>query len=218
MRRFCVAVTAVLLAGSTGGVLAQRSAPAGARLALTVDSIMRGPDLVGWPPASLRWSGDSERLYFEWRKPGEAEPSTYVVGREGGQPRKLSDDETRNAPAADGRWDRAKRRVVFADAGDIVMIDGARRVQITRTTGAESNPRWARNDTHVTYVRDGNLFVLPVENAGNAASLVTQLTDVAPKRAEPKLSDSQKFIKEEEQKLLEYLREQAEQKKRAEEK
>ena len=218
MRRFCVAVTAVLLAGSTGAALAQRTAPAGARLALTVDSIMRGPDLVGWPPASLRWSGDSERLYFEWRKPGETEASTYVVARDGGQPRKLSEDETRNAPAADGRWDRAKRRVVFAEAGDIVMIDGARRVQVTRTTGAESSPRWARNDTHVTYVRDGNLFVVPVENAGSVSSLVTQLTDVAPKRAEPRLTDSQKFIKDEEQKLLEYLREQAEQKKRAEEK
>ena len=218
MRGFCVAVSAVLLAASTGAVFAQRTAPAGGRLALTVDSIMRGPDLVGWPPAALRWSGDSERLYFDWRKPGEREASTYVVGRDGGSPRKLTDDEARDAPAADGRWDRARRRVLFADGGDIVMIDGRRRVQITRTTGAESNPRWARNDTHVTYVRDGNLFVVPVENAGGAASLVTQLTDVAPKRAEPRLTDSQKFIKDEEQKLLEYVREQAEQKKRAEEK
>ncbi len=43
---------------------------------------------------------------------------------------------------------------------------------------------------------------------------MTQLTDVAPKRPEPRLTDSQKFIKDEEQKLIEYLREQAEQKKR----
>jgi len=32
---------------------------------LTVDSIMRGPRLVGYPPSGLRWSGDSARLYFE---------------------------------------------------------------------------------------------------------------------------------------------------------
>ena len=40
---------------------------------LTVDSIMRGPDLVGSPPTGLRWSADSQQLYFEWHKPGERE-------------------------------------------------------------------------------------------------------------------------------------------------
>ncbi|MBI3491311.1 MAG: hypothetical protein HY047_05950, partial [Acidobacteria bacterium] len=36
---------------------------------LTVDSVMRGPKLVGYPPTGLRWSGDSSRLDFEWRRP-----------------------------------------------------------------------------------------------------------------------------------------------------
>jgi dipeptidyl aminopeptidase/acylaminoacyl peptidase len=221
MHRICAALTAILVAGSIVSSRAQRSAPAGdaARLQLTVDSIMRGPNLVGWPPTAVRWSADSQQLYFDWRKPGEKESSTYVVGRDGGEPRKLSDDEARQAPSATGRWDKAKRRVVFTDAGDIVMIDGGRRVQITRTTGAESNPRWARNDTHITYVRDGNLFIVPVGgDAAGASALVTQLTDVAAKRPDPRLTDSQKFIKDEEQKLIEYLRVQAEQKKRAEDK
>ncbi len=52
---------------------------------LTVDSIMRGPDLVGYAPSGLRWSADSSELYFEWRKPGEDEASTYAVGRGGGE-------------------------------------------------------------------------------------------------------------------------------------
>ena len=226
MRRFCVVVTAAILAAAGSSVGAQRAEQspraerlpraAGPRLELTVDSIMRGPKLVGWPPSALRWSADSRSLYFDWRKPGDKEASTYVVGRDGGEPRKLSDEDVRNVPAAGGRWDAAKRRVVFVDGGDIVLVDGGRRVQITRTTGAESNPRWARKDTHVTYVRDGNLFIVPVEPGANA--LVTQLTDVAPKRPDPRLTDSQKFIKEEEQKLIEYLREQAAEKKRAEDK
>lgn len=72
---------------------------------LTVDSIMRGPDLVGYPPSDLRWSGDSRELFFEWRMPKEDEAATWVVGREGGQPRRLSDAERRLAPLADGVWD-----------------------------------------------------------------------------------------------------------------
>jgi dipeptidyl aminopeptidase/acylaminoacyl peptidase len=200
--------------------------PRPAPFQLTVDSIMRGPDLVGYPPSGLRWSGDSERLYFEWRKPGEEEASTYVVPRAAGTPRKLTDEERKLAPPAGGRWDRARRRALFVDAGDIVLVDsiaGTRRA-ITKTTGTEGNPRWARHDTHVTFTRDGNLFIVPVAPPGAPAAgadawsgLLTQLTDVAVKRADPRLTESQKFLKEEEQKLIEFVREAAERKKKEEE-
>jgi len=116
-------------------------------------------------------------------------------------------------PPANGRWDKAHRRALFVDRGDIVMIDDGGRHQITRTTGAESNPRWARHDTAITYVRDGNLFVVPADLSG--AALVQQLTDVAPKKTDPRLTDSQKFIRDEEEKLLEAVREQKEKKKKA---
>src|SRR4051794_34693877 len=103
---------------------------------LTVDSIMRGPKLVGYPPTGLRWSGDSSRLYFEWRKPNDEEASTWVVARNGTDLRKLSDEERRSAPPVNGAWDSAHRRVLFVDQGDVVLLDtisGARR-QVTRTT------------------------------------------------------------------------------------
>jgi hypothetical protein len=189
------------------------------RFELTVDSIMRGPDLVGYPPTGLRWSADSQKLYFEWRRPGEREASTYVVSRAGGEPQKLSDGDAKTIPPATaGRWDAAHRRVLFVDDGDIVLVDsisGTRR-QITRTTAAESNPRWARNDSHVTHVRDGNLFDVALDASGTA--LVSQLTDVGPKKPEVKLTDSQKFIRDEEEKLIEFLKEKRDEKKRAEEK
>ena len=230
MRRLSVALAALFFACLAPSLIADRgqraersgrpsrqpSLTSANRLQLTVDSIMRGPDLVGWPPTGLRWSPDSERLYFEWRQPGEKETSTYVVNRDGSALRKLSDDAARNVPGANGVWDKAKRRVVFVDGGDIVMVDAGRRVQITRTPGVESAPRWVRNDTHVTYVRDGNLFVVPIEPS--AAALVTQLTDISSKRPDPKPTDSQKYMKEESRKLIDFLRDQAEQKKRTEEK
>ena len=73
------------------------------RFDLTVDSIMRGPDLVGYPPTDLRWSADSQRLYFEWRKPGEDEASTYEVVRAGARlasSRTRSERKSRPRPAA----------------------------------------------------------------------------------------------------------------------
>jgi dipeptidyl aminopeptidase/acylaminoacyl peptidase len=225
MRRFISLLAIAILVGPAGmTVPAQNSTaravppPQAAKFELTVDRIMRGPDLVGWSPSALRWSADSQKLYFDWRKPGEDDASTYVVGRDGGEPRKLSDDEKRDVPPAGGRWDKARRRVLSVDRGDVVLHDAGagRRRHITRTTGSESGPRWARNDTHVTFVRDGNLFIVPLEGDGSA--LVAQLTDVAPKRTEPRLSDSQKFLRDEEARLIEFIREQAEQKKKDEEK
>ena len=87
MRRICLAVTAVLFVVSGMSPTAQRPAPAGApsKLQLTVDSVMRGPALVGWPPTAVRWSADSRNLFFDWRKPGEKESSTYVVVARGGR-------------------------------------------------------------------------------------------------------------------------------------
>jgi len=227
MRANSVGMAAVALLLAAGAVpQAQRSAgpstdpnapAADARpFELTVDNIMRGPDLVGYPPSGLRWSGDSHELYFDWRKPGEIKASTYAVGRDGGVPRKLSDEDVRNVPpAAGGRWDKAHRRVLFVDGGDIVMVDAIAksRRQITRTAGAESSPRWARNETHVTWVRDGNLFIAPVD-ASSGSAMLAQLTDVSPRRPEPRLSDSQRFVRDEEEKLIDFIEKQKAEKKR----
>ena len=201
---------------------AQQPAPPGAgaaaapgKLTLTVDSIMRGPDLVGYPPSGLRWSGDSRDLFFEWRKPGEKESATYVLSQNTTTPRRLTDEERKLAPPVSGAWDEARRRVVFADGGDIVVLDTVARTrqQVTRTTAPESGPRWARHDTAVTFVSQNNLFMVPL-----ATGSIEQLTDVKPRRRETRDTDSQKFVREQEAALLQVTREAVEQRKADEEK
>ncbi len=228
MSRRLVTGTAILAAALFASLHAQRptsatpaaaarSASAGrpAAFPLTVDSIMRGPDLVGSAPSSVRWSGDSRTIYFDWQKPGEDEDSTYVVAREGGEPRKLSEEEAKQAPPAGGRWDTARTRLLATDNGDIVIYDRAtgKRRQLTKTDGAEGSARWTRNDTAITFVQGGNLFVLQVDGTG---TLLTQLTDISATRPEPPLSASQKVLKEEEEKLLDIARQRAEERRKDE--
>ncbi len=185
-------------------------AQAAGRMALTIDSIMRGPGLVGYPPSGLRWSGDSHDLYFEWRKPGEKEGATYVLSQNTTAPRRLTDAERKLAPPVTGAWDEARRRVVVAEAGDIVVIDTVARTrhQVTRTTTPEAGPRWARSDTAVTFVSQNNLFVVPLSTGS-----IEQLTDVKSRRREARDTDSQTFVREQEAALLQYTREAAEQRK-----
>jgi dipeptidyl aminopeptidase/acylaminoacyl peptidase len=218
--RLALSCASALALAAAVALDAESQAARSASFPLTVDSIMRGPKLVGYPPSDLRWSGDSKELYFEWRMPEEDEPATWVVGRDGGEPRRLSDDERRSAPPADGVPDRAGRRALAIQDGDVVLIDTVARTRrmLTRTTAAESSPRWARGETHVTFVRDNNVFIVPAAEAGGDGGLLVQLTDVSPKKPEPALTDSQKFAREEERKLIEAVKEAAERKKREEDK
>jgi len=53
---------------------------------LTVDSIMRGPKLVGYPQTGCA-VGRFVAPVFRMARPGDDEAATYVVGRDGGEPK-----------------------------------------------------------------------------------------------------------------------------------
>ena len=93
------------------------------------------------------------------------------------------------------------------------MVDSVARAwrQLTRTSDKEGAPRWAGQESQATFVRDNNVFLVRLAGEGD---LVVQLTDVEPAKPEPKLTESQTFLKGEEQKLIGHVREAAEKKKK----
>ena len=203
-----------------------RPAPpkADAAFALTVDSIMRGPGVVGYPPSGLRWSGDSERLYFEWRPRGEDEPATWEVSRaclksagsgataaRACEPRRLSDEERKLAPPAGGEWDPAHRRSVGVVDGDVIVIDTVTRTRtlITRTSAAEARARWSDGGRAVTFIRDQGLYRVRVDRTPESTlTAFEQVTDAGPARPRGTApTDSQQFLKTEEANLLTAVRE-----------
>src|ERR1700689_845480 len=95
---------------------ASQASPAG-KFALTIDNIRRGPELYGYEPSAVRWSGDGERIYFQWKLASDTRRKpldTYVVGREGSGLRKLTDDEARQSPPTGGSTTRDKKRTVYS--------------------------------------------------------------------------------------------------------
>lgn len=201
---------------------------------LTIDSIMRGPDLVGYPPDAVRWSQDGQRVYFRWKRAGEPrlkEMDTYVVNRDGTNLRKLSEDEVKQAPPASGELSKDKTLTVFTEDGDVYLYDHLKheRRQVTRTTDTEANAHFTGDQKHLYFTRQNNLYVLALDGG----SLV-QLTDIrtgggvdqtagrggagngaAPLRvssdAQQRGTESQETIKKEERELLDAVRERAEQ-------
>ena len=132
-------------------VPAQKQSTSAKPFELTVDSIMRGPRLVGYPPAGVYWSQDSQRVYFRWKQSDEPrlkEMSLYVVNRDGTGLRRLTDEEVKQAPPPNGELSKDKSMTVFTDEGDIFIYDHAKgtRPQITR--GNQSAFHF-RSETHL---------------------------------------------------------------------
>lgn len=200
---------------------------------LSIDGIMRGPKLVGYPPTAVRWSRDSSTIYFSWQKFDEDRASTYSVKPDGTGLTKLTDEQVRAVVAPiTGRWDRDRKRVLAAEGGDIVIVDGAtgaKRV-LMRTAAAETSPRWVRNDTAVTFIRDGNLYLISLSGGGDGAAFA-QLTDIVPPAgaqgaagaagaagargagagrggAAAELTEAQKLLRDENANLIEFTRNQ----------
>src|ERR1039457_6229628 len=176
----------------TLALLVPQARPAN-NFALTIDSIMRGPALVGYEPSQVRWSADSERIYFQWKQATDKEDApldTYVVNRDGSGLRKLSDEETRLTPPGGGGFmgggggrgggseadtSKDKQLTVFARDGDIFISDkttGKGR-QITRTTDVEANPHFLPDGKRIYFTRSGNLYVMSLDTG-----LLVEMTDI----------------------------------------
>jgi dipeptidyl aminopeptidase/acylaminoacyl peptidase len=243
MRRLLIPVFLVVLTPWLAAQPRPAATPGAAPMTmLSVDGIMRGPKLVGSAPTAVRWSKDSSKIYFSWQKADQDRASTYVVNRDGTGLRQMSADETRALDVPpNGRFDRERKRLLVIENGDVVVYDaasGARRM-ITRTAAVESNARWARNDTAITFVRDGNLYLMSLD--GSSAPPFEQLTDIV--AAEPPTSaagagaagqrgagagrgagggrgaavsgtatdtESQRYLRDEERNLIDYIKRQAE--------
>ena len=146
--------------------------------ALTVDNIMRGPGLVGYEPAQVRWSGDGKQIYFQWKQYTRKEDDpmdNYTVNRDGSGLRKLSDEEVKLAPPVFGELSRDRKLMAYSRDGDLFLYDNntGKTRQVTRTTDVESNPRFLRDGKRISFTRANNLYILSLEDG-----TLVQVTDI----------------------------------------
>lgn len=146
--------------------------------ALTIDNIMRGPALVGYEPTGVRWSTDGSHILFQWKQNTDKEIApmdTYTVNRDGSNLRKLTDEEVRQLPPAAGDMTSDKRLMVYSSAGDLYTLDNStgKITQLTKTTDAETNPRFTQDGKRVSFTRNGNLYVMSLDSG-----MLVQLTDI----------------------------------------
>ena len=183
---------------------------AGEGFELSIAGIMGAEANVGRAPNDVRWSDDSEWIYFRWQPGGlawDAGRSLYRVSADGGEPQKLSEEEAAElAPllgggdvSSDGRW-----RVVSSD-GDLYLIDrrslDVRR--LTHTEDGEGQPRFSEDDEAVLFRRGDNVFRFTLESG--ALSQLTRIT-TAEAEDEDEAEGHKAFLESQQRELFEHVR------------
>ena len=179
--------------------------------ALTVESIMRGPDLVGTAPFNVQFSADGRYVYFRWRQPGsDTLDQDYRVTVAAPQRiERLPRNAVDTIPLANGVWSPDHRRQIVVLKGDLWLIEqnglGARR-RLTRTPGAESAPAWSADGRTVYFTRDNNAWAVDLQSAALA-----QLTDIrrgpAP-RPPAEAAGQKKALRDDQRELFDFIRRQ----------
>lgn len=142
------------------GLVALVALPAAAQSPVTpsldLETVMANPDWIGAAVTTPYWSVDGKSLYYTLKRDGSKVRDLYRVDAASGQSVKL--DAAAQAQA-DGpvTFDRSHRYATFLRHGDVFLVELAsgRRVQVTRTTEAESAPGFS-SDGRMLQFRQGN--------------------------------------------------------------
>ncbi len=185
--------------------LAQDRPPA--KPTLTVEWIMRDPKWLGNLPGDPYWSEDGRTVYFMWNPTNADADSLYQVSRRGGQPTKVPTLERQQLPSRFGQYARDYSKKVFERDGDMFLLDikSNRVTQITNTVETESQPRFAFSEKQVLFIRDNNLFAWDI-GTGTTTQRTDFRKDLAPKENKPS-TDEQKYLAQEELRLIQVLKE-----------
>lgn len=140
---------------------------------LSIDQIMQGEDFVGYLPTGVKWSDDSQLIYFSWNPDADTLRSTYKANIASKELDRLSFAELRTQTNA-GDFTNDYRWKVYEKDGDLFLLNTVNHkiTPVTNTVARELSPQFSGDEFSIIYELDNNLFRW---NIGNGST--TQLTD-----------------------------------------
>ena len=180
---------------------------------LSVEQIMQDPKFtVGALPSNIFWAEDSKTVYFNWNPEKNKADSLYGASVAEKKPFKIAPQTRRALPSNNGNYSTDFSKKVYSKNGDLFLLDCRSMVtrQITNTIEMESNPSFNGKDDKIIFTKGNNLFSFTISNGE-----IDQLTNfqTGTKKPEPKLSEQEKWQKEDQLSLFDVLKERADKKK-----
>lgn len=182
---------------------------------LTVEKIMRDPKWIGVAPSNVQWSEDGKQVYFNWNPEKNPGDSLYMISLANRSPQKVSPLVRRGLPAQNGDYTASRTKKVFEKNGDLYLLDIASSnvTPITQTLEREFNPQFSADEKRIIFSAGQNLFRWDITSGA-----FTQLTDFkrGTKKADLKVSEQEKWLKQDQLTYFQILKERSENKKATE--
>lgn len=174
---------------------------------LTIEQIMQAPEKwIGASPENMYWSENSEAVFFDWNPGKDTLASLHSYSLKTKKIEKVSTDEKVKLPDKSGDYNSGKTKKVYARNGNIILLDikkGTEK-QLTDWLDRVSSVQFALNDSHISFLKNQNLFVLNLETG-----VIRQVTNfVAEEEKTEKESKGQaKWLENQQMGLFDVLKE-----------
>ena len=183
---------------------------------LSIEQIMADPkESVGALPSNPFWSEDGKTLYFSWNPDNNKSDSLYSVTLTDKKPLKVSPEMRRALPSAFGTYNRDQTKKVYVKNGDIFLFDclTMKSQTLMSTLDIENNPKFNQKEDKVLFTKNNNLYSIDI-----ATGELMQLTNfqAGSPKPEPKQTEQEKWLKQDQLSLFDILKERADKKKEAE--
>ncbi|WP_346858600.1 prolyl oligopeptidase family serine peptidase [uncultured Draconibacterium sp.] len=177
------------------------------RSQLTIENIMQDPaKWIGTSPENISWSGDGQKIYFDWNPDQDTLESLYSYSLQSKQIEKVPLEEKLHLPARQVDYSADKSKKVYARNGNIYLYStkNGTEKQLTNWLERAISPEFVLNDTEIAFIKDNNLYTIHP-----ASGLIRQITNfVSGNETKEKSSDEQaKWLEAQQNELFVVLNE-----------
>lgn len=174
---------------------------------LTIEQIMQAPEKwLGASPEDIFWSETSDAIFFDWNPQQDTLASLYTYSLKTKKIEKISTDEKVKLPGKSGDYNSGKTKKVYTRDGSIFLFDMKKGTekQLTDWIESVSSVQFALNDSHISFLKNQNLFLLNVETG-----LISQVTNFASeeKKTEKENKGQAKWLENQQMELFDVLKE-----------
>jgi len=174
---------------------------------LTIEQIMQDQDKwVGSLPENIYWGEQGENIYFDWNPEQDTLSSLYLYSLEDEKIEKVPLDEKKNLPERRGSYNDGKTKKVYTRNGNLFLYDvkkGTER-QLTGWLERALSPRFALNESHISFMKNNNLFLLNLKTGS-----IRQVTNFIQRKekSEGKSKGQAAWLENQQMELFEVLKE-----------
>ncbi len=181
---------------------------------ITLELIMSHPDWMGRAPQNPYWAADGNSFYYEQKREGEEIRDLIQADLAGKLLRVVPDEERGTIDVSGGDWSKDRLRKVYSRKGDIYIRDVTTGEihQLTRTTEDETDPHFLVGDRRIWFHRGDKVFVRDLDSG-----LEVQPADLLLKKDPEKKEEKFDYLKEQQTRLFDIIREKQEKEEKAKE-